>query len=140
MTEFYQFAMNNLMLTSAWIVVAIVLLSVQIKHMAQGPRAVTSQILTNLVNREEAVVIDIRGQAEFSKGHIQGAINVPLTKIKENTKDLEKYKARPIIMVCTNGIQVAGACDVLRKAGFERVHKLTGGMTSWIGDNLPVVK
>ena len=140
MTEFYQFALNNLMLFSAWIVVAAVLLTLQIRHMAQGPTAVTSQILTNLVNREEAVVVDIRGQAEFSKGHIQGALNIPLSKIKETTNDLEKYKDRPIIMVCTNGIQVAGACDSLKKAGFEQVHKLTGGMTSWVGDNLPVVK
>ncbi len=140
MTDFYQFALNNLMLSSAWIVVAIVLLSVQIKHTAQGAKAVTSQILTNLVNRDEGVVIDIRALADFNKGHIQGSLNIPLSKIKENTKDLEKYKARPIIMVCTNGIQVAGACDALRKAGFEQVYKLTGGMTSWVGDNLPVVK
>ena len=140
MTELYQFAINNFMLSSAWIVVAIVLLSVQIKVMAQGPTAINSQKLTNLVNREEATVIDIRGQADFNKGHIQGAVNIPLSKIKENTQDLEKYKGRPIIMVCANGIQVAGACDSLRKAGFDQVHKLAGGMTSWIGDNLPVVK
>ena len=140
MTEFYQFALNNLMLSSAWVVVAIVLLSVQIKHSAQGPKAVTSQILTNLVNRDDGVVIDIRAQADFAKGHIQGALNIPLSKIKENTKDLEKYQARPIIMVCTNGIQVAGACDALKKAVFEQVYKLTGGMSSWVGDNLPVVK
>jgi len=140
MTDFIQFATDNMMLSSAWLVVAVVLLSVQLKHMAQGPTSITSQMLTNLVNREDAVVVDIRGQAEFSKGHIQGALNIPLTKIKENAKDLEKYQGRPIIMVCTNGIQVAGACDALRKEGIGQVHKLAGGMTSWVGDNLPVVK
>lgn len=140
MTEFYQFATNNIMLFSAWFVVAIVLLVVQMKHMAQGPSSITSQTLTNLVNRQDAVVIDIRGQADFNNGHIHGAINIPLTKIKENAKDLEKYKGRPIIMVCANGIQVAGACDSLRKQGIEQVHKLAGGMTSWVGDSLPVVK
>jgi len=140
MTEFYQFAINNWMLFGAWIVVAILLLSTQIKHMSQGPASVTSQILTNLVNRKDAVVVDIRGQADFSKGHIQGAINIPFSQIKEKTKGLEKYQGRPIIMVCANGIQVNGACDILRKAGVEQVHKLTGGMSSWVGDNLPLVK
>jgi rhodanese-related sulfurtransferase len=140
MTDFYQFALDNMALSSAWVIVALMLLSVQIKLTALGPTAVTSQMLTQLVNRQDAVVVDIRGQADFSKGHIQGALNVPLSKLKENTKDLENYKDSPIIMVCANGIQVAGACDVLKKAGFEQIYKLTGGMTSWKGDNLPVVK
>ncbi len=140
MTEFYQFAMTNWQLSGAWILVAIILLTVQIKHMANGPKSITTQILTNLVNREDAVVVDIRGQADFSKGHIQGAVNIPMSKIKENAKDLEKYQGRPIIMVCANGIQVNGACDILKKSGIEELHKLAGGMSSWVGDNLPVVK
>lgn len=140
MTEFYQFAINNMMLFGAWAVVAILLLSVQIKLMALGPKSITTQILTNYVNRDNAVVVDIRGQAEFNKGHIQGALNIPLSQIKEATKDLEKYEGRPIIMVCANGIQVNAACNTLRKAGIENVHKLAGGMSSWVGDNLPVVK
>lgn len=140
MNEFVQFAIDNWVLSSAWLVVAFVLLSLQIKITAHGPKSLTTQMVTNLVNREEAVVIDIRGQADFNKGHIQGAVNVPLSKIKDTTSDLEKYKDNPIIMVCANGIQVAAACQILRKAGFEKVHKLAGGMASWVGDNLPVVK
>ncbi|TQV88867.1 rhodanese-like domain-containing protein [Aliikangiella coralliicola] len=140
MNDFIQFAINHWELSGAWLVVAILLLSLQIKIMAHGPKSVTTQMLTNYVNRDDAVVVDIRGQADFNKGHIQGAVNVPLSKIKESAKDLEKYKDRPIIMVCANGIQVSGACQTLQKAGFERLHKLTGGMASWVGDNLPVVK
>jgi len=140
MSEFYQFAVNNWQLSGAWLVVSILLISVQIRLSAQGPKAITSQMLTNFVNRENAVVVDIRGQADFSKGHIQGAVNVPLSQLKDKSKDLEKYRDNPMIMVCANGIQVNAACQTLKKAGFERVHKLAGGMTSWIGDNLPVVK
>jgi len=140
LNEFVQFAIDNWVLSSAWLVVAFVLLSIQIKITAHGPKSLTTQMVTNLVNRENAVVIDIRGQADFNKGHIQGAMNIPLTKIKETTSDLEKHKDSPIIMVCANGIQVAAACQILKKAGFEQVHKLAGGMASWVGDNLPVVK
>ncbi|MCW8879455.1 MAG: rhodanese-like domain-containing protein [Kangiellaceae bacterium] len=140
MNEFVQFATDNWQLSGAWLVVAFVLLSIQIKLTALGPKSLTPQLLTHSVNRDDAVVIDIRGQADFNKGHIQGAVNVPLSKIKENTKDLEKYKQRPIIMVCANGIQVAAACQILKKAGFEQVNKLSGGMASWVGENLPVVK
>lgn len=140
MTEFTQFAMNNMALFGAWTVVAVLLLVVQFRIMAHGPKSITSQMLTNYVNREDAVVVDIRGQGDFGKGHIQGAINMPLSQLKDKAQDLEKYKDRPIIMVCANGIQVGGACETLRKEGFENLYKLTGGMSAWTGDNLPVVK
>ena len=135
-----QFAQDNLLLSAAWLTVAIILGVAQFRIMATGAKGVSSQILTNLVNRESGVVVDIRPIADFNKGHIHGAINIPLSKIKDSTKELEKYKNTPIIMVCTNGISVAGACSTLQKAGMQQVYKLTGGMTSWVGDNLPVVK
>ena len=140
MTEFYQFAMDNLALFGGWLVVAILLLVVQFRLMAHGPKSITTQMLTNFVNRENAVVVDIRGQADFNKGHIAGAVNIPLSQVKDKVADLEKYQGRPIIMVCANGIQVSGACETLRKAGIGQLHKLAGGMSSWTGDNLPVVK
>lgn len=135
-----EFAQANAGLSSAWLAVAVLLAISHIKHMANGPKAVSSQILTNLVNRDNGIVIDIRAASEFNKGHIHGARNIPLSKIKETTKDLEKYKNTPIIMVCQNGISVAAACSILKKAGMEKVYKLSGGMTSWVGDNLPTVK
>ena len=140
MTEFTQFATNNIALFGGWVVVAVLLLVVQIRIMAHGPKSITTQMLTNFVNREDGVVVDIRGQADFSKGHIQGAVNIPMSQLKDKAKDLEKYQGRPIIMVCANGIQVSGACETLKKAGIEQIHKLSGGMSSWTGDNLPVVK
>lgn len=140
MTDFYPFLADNWLLTSAWMVVAILLLSVHFKLSTQGPQSIGPQMLTHYVNREEGVVVDIRGPADFNKGHIQGAINIPLTKIKGSVKELEKYKSKPMIMVCANGIQVSGACQILKKEGFSQLHKLSGGMSSWLGDNLPVVK
>jgi len=140
MNEYMLFAQNHLLLSSAWFMVAVFLGFTQIRHMASAPKAVSSQTLTNLVNRDEGIIIDIRAQADFNKGHIYGARNIPLSKIKDNIKDLEKYKNTPIIMVCANGITVAAACNTLKKAGMEQVHKLAGGMSSWVSDNLPVVK
>lgn len=140
MNEFYQFAIDNWMLSSAWVVTAVVLAGIQIKFMAYGPKSVNPQMLTNLVNRNNAVVVDIRNQANFSSGHIQGALNIPLEKLKDNTSPLEKYRNNPIIMVCANGIQVSTPCSALRKAGFEQVYKLTGGMGAWLGEGLPIVK
>jgi len=140
MNEILQFAQGHLELSAAWLVVAVLLAFSQLRHMASAPKAVSSQMLTNMVNRENGVVIDIRPTGDFNKGHIYGAINIPLSKVKDSIKDLEKYQNTPIIMVCANGISVAAACSTLKKSGMQQVHKLAGGMSSWVGDNLPVVK
>ncbi|MBV1908380.1 MAG: rhodanese-like domain-containing protein [Kangiellaceae bacterium] len=140
MNELIQFAQGNLLLSAAWVVVAVLLAFTQIRHMASAPKSVSTQTLTNMVNRDDAVVIDVRAKADFGKGHIHGAINIPLSTVKDRVDDLEKYKNTPIIMVCANGISVAAACNTLKKSGMQQVHKLAGGMGSWVGDNLPVVK
>jgi len=128
------------MLAGAWAVVALALLVVQLKIMAHGPKSVTSQQLTNLVNRQGALVLDIRGQGEFNKGHIHGAKNIPMSQLADNIDKLSEYKDKPIVVVCANGISVSAACSLLAKKGFNQVYKLQGGMAAWNGDNLPVVK
>ncbi len=140
MNDLMQFAQGHILMSSAWIVVAVLLVFTQLRIMASGPKALSTQMLTDMVNRENGVIVDIRPKAEFNKGHIHGAINIPLSTLKDRLKDLEKYQNTPIIMVCANGISVAGACSTLKKAGLQQVHKLAGGMSSWVGDNLPVVK
>ena len=140
MNDLIQFAQEHLLLSAAWLTVAALLATIQIRFMASAPKSLSTQMLTNMVNRENGVVIDVRPKADFSKGHIHGAINIPLSTVKDKVKDLEKYKNTPIIMVCANGISVAAACNTLKKSGMQNVHKLAGGMGSWVGDNLPVVK
>jgi len=140
MNELIQFAQGNLLLSAAWVVVAVLLAFTQFRHMASAPKSLSSQMLTDMVNRQNGVVIDVRPKTDYKKGHIHGAINIPLSTVKDRIKDLEKYQNTPIIMVCANGISVAGACNTLKKSGMQQVHKLAGGMSSWVGDNLPVVK
>ena len=140
MTEIVEFLLNHIEFAAAWVVVAAVLLFVQLRLSALGATSVTSQTLTNLVNRQNAVVIDVRPQVDFNKGHISDAVNIPLSQIKNNLEDLEKYQDRPIIMVCANGQQVGAASEQLRKSGFQNISKLSGGMASWLGENLPLVK
>ena len=140
MEQLIEFLSNHPVLTGAWVLVAALLLVAQFKHMTSGIKALTPLQATQLINRESGVVIDVRPIADFNKGHIAGAINIPQSKISTSTVELEKYKSTPIILVCANGIQAGSACQELKKAGFEIVHKLMGGFQSWIGENLPVVK
>ena len=92
------------------------------------------------INRENAVVIDVRTPAEFSSGHVPESINIPKDKLGERMADLEKYKSRPVIVNCASGVRSAGACRDLRQAGFEQVFSLAGGMNGWLQAGLPSAK
>lgn len=120
--------------------VAVLLLIAQFQHMRNGVKSIVPQQVTHLINKEDALVIDMRAIADFNKGHIAGSKNIPQSKLDSSEKELEKYKNTPIIMVCASGVTAGPAASKLKKAGFEQVFRLAGGYQSWVGENLPVVR
>ena len=101
---------------------------------------VTPLEATQLINHEDAVVVDVRPLADFNKGHIIGAINLPANGFAQQIKTLERYKDRPIIVSCRSGAQSSVATRQLSKAGFERVFNLRGGILAWQNANLPLTR
>lgn len=141
MDQFIEFLGNHYMLTTAWIVLFAMLVMSWISAATSSIKMVSTHDLTMIVNRADGQVVDIRKQNEFNKGHITDAINLPLEKINEGQfGKLEKHKQNPIVVVCNAGISAKTAANALRKAGFEKVTVLQGGMQTWLGANLPVVK
>ncbi len=96
--------------------------------------------LTALVNRDNALVVDLRPQAEFEKGHIPGARNVQLSQFDPENKQLAAARALPVVLVCKAGQTSGDAARRLRKAGFERVYVLDGGIGAWQQADLPLAK
>jgi rhodanese-related sulfurtransferase len=95
---------------------------------------------TDLMNHRDAAVIDVRPAADFAKGHIINAINVPMNGFKNQMGALAKLKGRPIVVNCRSGAQSAAACKVLLKEGFEEVYNLKGGILAWQAANLPLTR
>ncbi|OOV87420.1 sulfurtransferase [Oceanospirillum linum] len=104
-----------------------------------GNKAISCQQATLLVNREDGVFLDIRDRGDFRNGHIAGAVNISMASLKDRVGELEKYKAKPIIVVCKMGNTASAAVSELQKAGFEKSCVMRGGMSNWQNDNLPVV-
>ncbi len=102
-----------------------------------GIKQVGPQEAVMLFNHEDALVLDVREQSEWADGHIAQAKHIPLGKLKDRTKELEKYKGKPIIAVCRSGNRSGHACGLLKKAGFENLHNLAGGMSAWDQAGLP---
>ena len=102
--------------------------------------SVTPAQATSLINKEDAVIIDIRPKKEWTTGHITGAKHIPLSDLDRRIDELTKYKQRPVIVVCNLGQAAATATRKLKAAGFEQAVRLSGGMTEWKGQSLPIVK
>lgn len=141
MAQFVDFVGNHYILSSAWVALFFILVFSQLKAMTSAIKALSPQLLTQKVNRQDGVIVDIRPKAEFDKGHIAGAVHLPLEKIQKNDlAKLEKNKSNPIIVVCNAGLSAQGAAKSILNAGFSEVSILQGGMNTWYGANLPVSK
>lgn len=104
----------------------------------RGVKRLSPVDATQLINREDAVVLDVRPDGEFNQGHIVNALNIPQKQVTEQLDKLKKYRDRPIIAACRTGQMAGSVCNVLRKNGFEHVYSLQGGLVAWEGANLPL--
>jgi rhodanese-related sulfurtransferase len=93
-----------------------------------------------LINRRDAVVLDLRETGEYAAGHISNARHVPQAQLADRLKELEKYKARPVIVSCASGSRASAAAAQLRKQGFSEVFALRGGVAAWQQAGLPLEK
>lgn len=93
-----------------------------------------------LINRANALVLDVRDDQDFAAGHIADARHIPAAQLEARLGELRRYKDRPLIVNCQGGVRSAKACDVLRKHEFSKVYNLQGGLNAWTQAKLPVVK
>lgn len=122
-----------------WVAIAAVSGGMLLWSMVQGGGASVSPMqATLMLNREDAVVIDVRETSEWSAGHIPNARHIALSQFDKQLSEIEKLKSRPIIVCCASGNRSSSACSKLRKAGFEKVFNLAGGIHAWTEANLPV--
>jgi rhodanese-related sulfurtransferase len=101
---------------------------------------VTSAEATQLLNRRNAVLLDVREPKEFEGGRLPNAVHIPLSQLAGRTSELAKLVARPVVAYCETGRRSPGAAGVLSKAGFQEIYSLHGGIAAWKKDGLPVEK
>ena len=139
MSRFVDFVRNNYLLFLVALVSGGMLLWPLVRRTTGGPWVSTTQA-THLINREEALVVDVREPNEFAAGHVLGAKNVPLARLDASAAELAKRKERPVIVYCDGGERSAKALSALKKQGFTRVANLSGGIGAWQQAGLPVEK
>lgn len=111
-----------------------------IARLARPGQEVEPLQAVQLINRRDAVVLDVRNAQEYAAGHIPNARHIPEADLDRRMKELEKAKAKPIIVTCARGNRSALAAGRLRKEGFAEVLSLRGGIAAWQQANMPVEK
>ncbi|KOP58405.1 MULTISPECIES: rhodanese-like domain-containing protein [Pseudomonas syringae group] len=131
-----EFATNHYLITGAFVILLALLIAYEL---SKGGASLSTRELTAMVNRDEAVVIDVRSKKDFTAGHIVGSLNFPQDKVLTRTAELQKYKDKTLIIVDAMGQHAGTTARELLKSGFKAA-KLSGGISSWRGENLPLVK
>ena len=133
-----EFVRNNLLLIIVAFVSGAMLVWPLVRRSTGGPQVGPTQA-THLINREDALVIDVRDPGEYGAGHILGAKNVPVERMGEKA-ELGKRMDRPLIVYCDTGARAGKAAAALRQQGYTRVLSLSGGLGAWQQAGLPIEK
>ena len=135
-----EFLGNHLYLTLGFVAVLLALIVSEAQRFTRGYKGLTPAGLTQLINRENALLIDVSSVQDFEKGHIPGAKQVAMSQFDPENKELAKAKDLPVAIYCRNGQASGQAAQRLMKAGFSRVYWLDGGLASWTEAQLPLAK
>lgn len=144
MSEFFhrlpEFVGNHVWLSLLFVILLIGLIGGELMRFGRKYKTLNPGALTLLINREDALVVDLSSYADFEKAHIPGARHVAMSQFDPENKDLAKVRDLPVVVVCKDGRTSAKAAQRLVKAGFQKVHTLGGGMLAWKQAQLPMAK
>lgn len=135
-----KFLADNIFLVALAVTSGLMLLWPMLRRGAGGTANVSPAEAVLLINRSNALVLDVREDAEFAAGHIMDATHIPLSQLSARIDELKKFKNKPVLVNCQGGVRSGKACDILRKNEFANVHNLEGGLSAWAQAKLPVVK
>ena len=140
MDRLLEFAQANLMLSLVFAGLTLALLVTEVMRLFRGFKGISPAQVTDLINRENALVVDLRGQGDFEKGHIIGSRHLLPSQVDPEGKLLAKAKESPVVLVCAVGATASTTAQKLVKAGFKKVSVLDGGIGAWTGAGLPLAK
>ena len=131
-----QFVANHWALVGGFILLFILLLLDEARSKGLGQQLNVHAVVA-LMNREGAVILDIRDEEAFNAAHIAGAHHIPSLEIDQNISKIKAFKASHHIVVCQRGQSAMAVAAKLSKQGLEKVEVLKGGMTAWNNASMP---
>ena len=138
MSQLGEFVLNHWDLFLALLIILAMLIGQPLTRRLRGYHDVDPQEAVGLMNRKDAVLVDVREDKEHREGHIAGSVHVPLSGFSRELNRLEAFQRKPVIVGCRSGHRSGKAAGMLRKQGFEEVYNLKGGLLAWENAGLPL--
>jgi rhodanese-related sulfurtransferase len=135
-----QFVQNNWPLILVMITSGGMLLWPLIGRRFSKVREIGALRATQLINRQNAVLLDLRESKDYETGHVPNALHIPLSQLASRRGELSKLTSRPLIAYCDRGSRSRNAGSALTKLGFAEVYTLHGGVRAWTDAGLPITK
>ena len=131
MDRYLEFILNHYILSLAMAVVTFLLIQEFFDTVFKRFDFISPMLAVMKIDDANTIVLDVRESPDFIQGHIENAINAPLSKLSEQLPTLQQYKKNLVLITCQTGTRAAAAAKLLTKSDFENVLILTGGMNAW---------
>jgi rhodanese-related sulfurtransferase len=103
------------------------------------PELPATRLARQLAELSAPQLLDVRSEAEFSRGRVRGALNVPIQHLQTRLPSLDLDPARPVVAICLTAHRSIPAVRLLQAHGFEAA-QLAGGMLAWRAAGFPEEK
>jgi len=137
--EYLQFAARNWPLVTALIIILVLIAADEFHRRIRGAMEIEPSAAVSLINRG-ALVVDCRKEQEHAAGHITGSRHIPLAELMERSGELKRKKPKPVLAIGATAREASQAANILRRAGFESVFTIKGGLPAWTKQHLPLEK
>ncbi|MDP6967622.1 MAG: rhodanese-like domain-containing protein [Gammaproteobacteria bacterium] len=137
MDRIIEFAVNHWDMVLALVATLAMLVFTERRKAAPS---VSPQQATVLGNNDDALMLDIRSAADYKAGKILNSKNIPFAELSKRLSDLQKYRDKPIVLICKTGQTAGSAASMLSKDGYTKVYRMTGGILEWSNQGLPLVR
>lgn len=139
-SEIRPFIENHPILSMSWIVLLIMVVYLTLKTKLSKVKIITNGQAIQLINNENAIIVDVRSNDDFKRGHITNSYNIlPIDIQNGSIKTIEKFKESPIIVVTDLGAALKSGGNLIN-AGFTNVYTLNDGISGWNNENLPLIR
>lgn len=143
MEKLPEFIANHWVLSLIFVILLLMIVGGTLRQRLHGIKKLSNNELVRLMSDQKIVLIDTRSEADFEKGHISGAVNVPFTRLGKTIDQVlkkQKHKDEPIVIVDEMGHQAVAAGAMMNKQGFGPLFMLAGGVSAWQNDHMPLNK
>ena len=137
MDRLIEFSLNHWDMVLALLATVAMLIFTERRKAAPS---VTPQQATVMGNDDDTLMLDIRSAADFKTGRVLNSKNIPFAELGKRLSDLQKHRDKPVVLICKTGQTAGSAANMLRKDGYTKVYRMTGGMVEWTNQGLPLAR